>query len=582
MYPKLVKVMSGKKNIQEITYLRLAERVKVNGVWRERIIANLGRQDILGKKEFGELLLKLRKYTDEVLVTPQEIESRKCMDYGTVLVGKKIWEEIGIGKWITRICGKVPSVSLGVSGVLAMVLNRLTQAHSKLAMHDWIKIVYLPEWRADKFTKLMVAESSKDTAEWYYRTMDWLVKGKRKEEIEESIALWAKTLFAVNVVFYDITNIQFEGWEELKQARHGYIRLGRKNHKQILLGIIMIEGLPVASHIFRGNRAEKTTLLWVKDKVKKQFNVDKIIIVCDRGMISENSLLEIEAKKDGYIVALKRRRCEEVRPLLGKDISLFMPIKTDKKGDVLLSALEGEQEDGKRRIVVYNPVKAEEEKKKRRDIIRELEEDLNNLLDSVKNGEKKSIKSIIVSAERILNRKNGKRYFNYTSEKDGDFRYNINEEGLLAEENLDGKFVIKTTEHNLTMKDIVFRYKDLTDIEDGFRELKDFIKVSPIYHWRYRRVKAHIFICMLALLLEKYLGQKLFKAGIKLSPRTALYKLKNIKIVENQVRHLNLKYVTPPNRETEQILEACGIFNLPKILNKSDELIEDNAVFVEK
>lgn len=572
MYPKLVKVKSGKKNIQEITYLRLAERIKVNGVWKERVIANLGRQDIIGKKEFGELLFKLRKYTDEVLVTPQEIESRECMDYGAVLVGKKIWEEIGIGKWIKRICGKAPAVSLGVSGVLAMVLNRLTQARSKLAMHDWIKTVYLPEWRTDKFTKLIGSDNSNNTAEWYYRTMDWLVVGNRKEKIEEGIALWAKTLFAVEVVFYDITNIQFEGWDELKQARHGYIRLGRKNHKQILLGIIMIEGLPVASHIFRGNRAEKTTFLWVKDRVKKQFNVDRVVIVCDRGMISDGSLLEIEAKKDGYIVALKRRRCEEVRPLLEKDVSLFTPIRTDKEGNILLSALEGEQEDGKRRIVVYNPVKAKEEQKKRQDIIMELGEDLNNLSGSVNNGEKTSVKSIIVSAEKILNRKNGKRYFNYTSEKDGDFRYNINKEGLLREGKLDGKFVIKTTEQNLATKDIVFRYKDLTDIEDGFRELKDFIKVAPIYHWRYRRVKAHIFICMLALLLEKYLGQKLHKAGIGLSARKALDKLKNIKIVENQVKHLNLKYVTPPNRETEKILEACGIFNLPKILNKSDEL----------
>lgn len=582
MYPKLVKVRSGKKNIQEITYLRLAERVKVNGVWREHIVANLGRQDIIGKKEFGELLLKLRKYTDEVLVTPQEIESKQCMDYGAVLIGKKIWEEIGIGKWMTKICGKVASVSLGVSGVLAMVLNRLTKARSKLAMYDWIKTVYLPEWRTDKFNKLIAEDDPKEAAEWYYRTMDWLVKGKRKEKIEESIALWAKTLFPVNVVFYDITNVQFEGWEELKQARHGYIRLGRKNHKQILLGIIMIEGLPVASHIFRGNRAEKTTFLWIKDKVKKQFNVDKVIIVCDRGMISESSLLEIEAKKDGYIVALKRRRCEEVRPLLEKDVSLFTPIRTNKEGDVLLSAWEGEQENGRRRIVVYNPLKAKEEQKKRQDIIKELGEDLNNLSDSIKKGKKNSVKSIIVSAEKILNRKNGKRYFNYTSEKDGDFRYNINEEGLLVEEKLDGKFVIKTTEQNLTIEDIVFRYKELTDIEDGFRELKDFIKVSPVYHWRYRRVKAHIFICMLALLLEKYLEQKLHKAGIKLSARKALDKLKNIKIVENQVKHLNLKYVTPPNQETEKILEACGIFNLPKILNKSDELIENNAVFVKK
>lgn len=568
MYPKLVTAKSGSKNVKEITYLRLAEKVKVKGAWREKVIANLGRQDILGKKEFGELLLKLRKYTNEVLVTPEEIESKQCMEYGSVLIGKKIWEEIGLEKCITRICGKILPVSLGEPGVLAMVLNRLTMPRSKLALHDWIQTVYLSEWRTEKFIKLIKADNPKDTAEWYYRTMDWLIKGKNKEKIENEIAVWAKTLFAVEVVFYDITNIQFEGWEELKQARHGYIKLGRKNHKQILLGVVMMEGLPVASHIFRGNRAEKTTLLWIKDKVKKQFNVSRVITVCDRGMITESSLMEIESKNDGYITALKRRRCQEIQPLLEKDSSLFTPIKTDKEGNILLKAQEAEIEDGKRRIIVYNPIKAEEEKKKRKDIIREIENDLHELSDAVKEGGKKSVKNIIASAEKTLNRKNGKRYFNYACKKEGDFQYSLNEKGLAMEEKLDGKFVIKTTEQNLSLEQVVFRYKDLMDIEDGFRDLKDFIKVAPVYHWRYRRVKAHIFICILALLLEKYLEQKLSKTKINLSARKALDKLKNIKIVENKVGHLNLKYITPPNHETEKILEACGIFNLPKILSE--------------
>jgi transposase len=408
--------------------------------------------------------------------------------------------------------------------------------------------------------------------------MDWLIKGKNKEKIENEIAVWVKTLFPVEVVFYDITNIQFEGWEELKQARHGYVRLGRKNHKQILLGVVMIEGLPVVSHIFRGNRAEKTTLLWIKDKVKKQFNVSRVVTVCDRGMITDDSLLEIESKGDGYITALKRRRCQEIQPLLEKDLSLFSAIKTDKEGNVLLKAQEAEKEDGKRRIIVYNPIKAEEEKKKREDIIKELEKELIELSDAVKKGEKKSVKNIITSAEKILNRKNGKRYFSYTCKKDGEFQYSANEKGLELEEKLDGKFVIKTTEQNLSLEQVVFRYKDLMDIEDGFRNLKDFIKVAPVFHWRYRRVKAHVFICVLALLLEKYLEQKLSKAKIKLSARKALDKLKNIKIVENKVGHLNLKYITPPNRETEKILEACGIFNLPKILSepfaKTAEILE--------
>ncbi len=559
MYPKLVKA-------KEFIYLRLIERVKINDIWKERVVANLGRQDVLGKEALGALLLKLRRFSSEILVTPQEIESRCAKDYGAVLVGQRLWREIGLDRWITAICGQPKGVSIGEPGVLAMALNRLTSPKSKLALYDWMPTVYLDDWQTKKFE---LPDDPDVYAERFYQTMDWLIRGKNKEKIEERLGSWARTLFPVTLAFFDITNIQFEGWEKLKQARHGYIRLGRKNHKQILLGLVMIEGLPAASFLFRGNRAEKTTLLWVKDKIKKQFNVGRVVFVCDRGMISEENLTEIEAQKDGYIVALKRRRCEEVSPLLLEDTSKFTAIQQDREGKPTLLAWEAPQEEGKRRLVAFNPLVAQEEKIKRLSIIRELEGELEELSQKVKSDKPrtpKTARAIVAAAEKILSHKHGKRYFTYTCEQDGRFEFGPNEKGRSLEDNLDGKFVIKTTETDLSLKDAVFKYKDLMEVEHGFRNLKDFIRVAPVFHWRYRRVKAHLFICTLALLLERYLEQKLKKAGLDISARHALEKLKTIKVVANKVGHLDLKYVTVPNRQLEQILAACGIFKLPKIL----------------
>jgi len=561
LYARLVSTSSGK---HAVVYLRLLEKVKVNGVWKERVVCNLGRQDVEGKCALGDLLKRLRRFTDEVLVTPEEIESRRAKDYGAVLVGEKLWKEMGLGRWIRDCCGPPKGVALGESGVLAMVLNRLTSPKSKLALYDWMPTVYLPAWQGKKFE---LPEEPEVFAERFYQTMDWLVKGKNKERIEMKIAGWAQTLFPVEIVFYDITNVQFEGWEELQQARFGYIRLGRKNHKQILLGLVMVEGLPVACHLFRGNRAEKTTLWWVRERVKKQFNVGRIVFVCDRGMITGENLSEIETEKDGYIVALKRRRCEEVEPLLQQDISSFTPIKTGKEEEVLLSAWEAPLEGDKRRIVVFNPIKAEEERGKRRAVIQELAEELEELRLQVQSGKRpQKVQSICARAERILSGKHGKRLFGYKAEKDGHFEFYPNEKGRALEEKLDGKFVIKTTEKDLSLKEVVFKYKDLMDVEDGFRDLKDFIRVAPVFHWKYRRVKAHIFICVLALLLERYLELKLKRAGLHYTARKAIEKLKNIKVVDNQVGALALKYVTPPSQETQQLLAACGIFKLPKIL----------------
>ncbi len=580
MYPKLVKIKSGKENTPPLVYLRLMERVKVNGAWKERVVANLGRQDLEGRQSFGELLLKLRRFSDEVLVRPEEIESREALEYGTVLVGQKLWEDIGLPRILLGICGKMPSVSLGEPGVLAMVLNRLSAPRSKLALHEWMPTMYLPPWRTSRFQKL--PEDPVDYAEWFYRTMDWLIKGKNKEKIEAAIASWAQTLFPVEVVFYDITNVQFESWKKLKQARFGHVKLGKKNHKQILLGLVMVEGLPVACHLFRGNRAEKTTLVWVKDKLKKQFNVGRVITVADRGLITGSALDQIEADQDGYIVALKRRRCEEVRPLVDQALTTFTPLRWDRDGTATLWAWEAPLEKAdaphrpdKRRIVVYNPSKAHEDKQKRESAIRELEGHLQALRTQVLEGKgkPKTIQAITIAAEKILSRRNGKRYWRYQVKKARSFEFEAHNESRTLEENLDGKFVIKTTEHNLSLKASVFKYKDLLEVEDGFRQLKDFIKVAPVYHWRYRRVKAHVFICVLALLLEKLLDRKLKEANVNLSARKALEILKNIRVVSNRVGNLELKYVTPPTQESDRILAACGIYKLPKILPDSKRWI---------
>jgi len=573
MYPKLVTVKSGQKKTRELVYLRLMERVKVDGLWKERVVANLGRQDVEGREALGNLLVKLRRFTDEVMVRPDEIESRTALDYGTVLVGQKLWQQIGLDRIVSDVCGKSLAGSLGELGVLAMALNRLCAARSKLALYDWMPTVYLPAWQKSGFA---IPEDSDVYAERFYRTMDWLIKGKNKEKIEARIASWAQTLFPVEVVFYDITNVQFEAWQELKQARFGHVKLGKKNHKQILLGLVMVEGLPVACHLFRGNRAEKTTLLWVKNKLKKQFNVGRVITVADRGMITGSALHQIEVDKDGYIVALKRRRCEEVRPLLDQDLASFTALRWDRdKMTVTLMAWEAplEKSDSpdrtdKRRIVVYNPFKAQEDKEKRIRAIAELEGELQELRAHVLEGKgkPKTIQAITIAAEKILSHKSGKRYWRYQVKKDRSFEFEAYQEGRSLEEKLDGKFVIKTTELNLSLKDIVFKYKDLLDVEDGFRQLKDFIKVAPVYHWRYRRVKAHVFICVLALLLEKLLDRKLNEAKVDLSARKALEKLKTIKVVSNRVGKLDLKYVTPPTQELDKILAACGLYKLPKIL----------------
>jgi len=594
MFVKLTTVKSGKKRV-EITYIRLLEKYRgKDGKFHERAVANLGRMDIEGRTNITRLLKSLRRFSDEILVTPEEIESKAALEYGQLLVCRKLWNEIGLGEWIRESCGRVAKYSLGESGVLAMVLNRLISPGSELGLCRWLETVYLEE-----FDNRFRDGDTKRRADRFYSTLDWLIKGK--ERIEEKVYFWIRTLFPVDVVFYDITNVQFEG-KGPAMSRIGYARLGKRNHKQVLLGIIMIEGLPVAHYVFRGNQAEKKTLSWITKEVKKKYNVGRIIFVVDRGMITVTNLEEI-AKEDGYIVAIRRRKDEEAKELLesgndgfieikenlfAKEVKIDMSKKNKNKRskDIKNVVVNDTEIDDKRRVVCLNPEKAKEQKAKRESIMTELEHQLVELKEKADNGKVKNQKVITSSAERILNKKHGKRYFDYKV-GEGKFEYWQKKENIDYEEKLDGKFMIKTTEKDLTLKEIVLRYKDLSNIEGCFRDIKDFIEVAPVYHFLNRRVRAHIFVGVLALLVQRYMEKKLDNAKLEISSERVLEKLKAIHVVINQVKHLCLKYVTPPSKELEQILRVFGIPKLPKMLSdiskdtvpgeKRDNLMVENG-----
>ncbi|MEW5897487.1 MAG: IS1634 family transposase [Nanoarchaeota archaeon] len=517
------------------------------------MVANLGRLDLIGEK-LGNLLKQLRKFTSEVLVTPEEIESKAALEYGPLLVGKKLWEETGLGKLLSDKFTNLKITKYGEPQVLAMVLNRMMCPSSELSMINWLDEIYLPEFENPLFGK--PEEASKVRAERFYRCLDYLIREKRS--IEDHLWNFTRTLLPADIIFYDITNVQFEG-DGPKSARIGYARLGKRNHKQILLGLVVLGGLPVAHHVFRGNRAEKTTLDWISQTVKKRYNVNKIIYVADRGMITTSNLEAIEKRKDGYIVGIKRRHNKESEKLLEENPETFDKIKEN------LFAKEIRLSDV-RFIVCFNPLKASEEKKKRREIIQELETDLHSLKEKVKIGQLKKVKPIIARAEEILRHKHGKRYFDYEAGV-GKFEYWIDTKNIGKEEKLDGKFIVKTKEKGLLTEEVVKRYKDLADVENMFKELKDFLCVMPVYHYADRRVKAHIFVCVLALFLEKYFEQKLETAQIDISARKAIRELKKIRVVINQVGKFTLKYVTPPNDEMKKILNSVGIMELPKILS---------------
>jgi len=166
-----------------------------------------------------------------------------------------------------------------------------------------------------------------------------------------------------------------------------------------------------------------------------------------------------------------------------------------------------------------------------------------------------------------LRRKRVASFFQWSFDSQGKLTYHRREEEISKEAALDGLFIIRTNSQDLSKEALALGYKTLWEVEDAFREVKDFIKVRPIYHRNDERVKGHIFICFLAYLLERLMEKRLEQHGLFLSARKALQCFSPIKVVISELAGQRIKKVTSIVKEQEEILKALGVQKMPKIVS---------------
>lgn len=364
----------------------------------------------------------------------------------------------------------------------------------------------------------------------------------------------------MSLVFYDITSTHFEGIN-CELARFGYSRDRRTDKKQILLGLVVTdEGIPIAHEVFEGNHADKSTLKGVLEDLKRRFSIKRCIFVCDRGMVSKENIEYLESEDYEYIVSLKKRRSKEVKAALESS-----PSQYDRLEENLLA--KGVRFKDTRYLIYYNPEKAQNDRSFRENLIERQKKKLERLKMMVKRGRLKRKKLILSRALQILSSTKGsKKYFSVFSEDDGKFSFQIKQKVLSADEALDGIYLLKTNCQDLSNLEINRAYKELSQVEDAFREMKDFLKIRPIYHHIEIRVRAHVLICVLAYTIEKILDRELSDKDIDLSAREAFELLDEVRLVENQVADKKIKCVTEIAKEHSQVLKAVGIKALPRVI----------------
>src|SRR5712692_3636181 len=314
MFLRTVKVKRADGHIDE--YVRLVESVWRNGRPEHRVISNLGRKDLLAPH--ADALLRMLKGEEP---TRPQADAVGAWDWGPLLVARQLWRQLGVEQTLDAVARDRGAVA---DHALALVASRLETPTSEHGMARWLETAYvcdrsgqrwLPAWRDEAERRASarprVRVQDRQLRQWY-GTLDRLVTAK--PQIEQALFRRLRTLFALNVdlVFYDLTSTYFEGNGTAALAKHGHSRDGKPRNRQVLVGVVMIDGWPIAHHVFEGNRRDASTVTEVVSDLQARFGLRRVVFVGDRGMVTAPNVALLRAQEQGYVVGLNRRRRPKV------------------------------------------------------------------------------------------------------------------------------------------------------------------------------------------------------------------------------------------------------------------------------
>jgi len=381
--------------------------------------------------------------------------------------------------------------------VIAMIVSRIVNPGSKLATARAIS----RETCSTALGDLLAINHLSETD--LYRAMDWLLK--RQDKIESSLA--RKHLENGSLVLYDVSSSYFEG-VCCPLARRGHNRDKKQGKLQIVYGLLCAKnGCPVAIEVFEGNTADPKTLKVQIDKLRNRFGLERVIIVGDRGMLTSARIREELAPEDGldWISALKAPSIRRIMADKQIDRSLF-----DRQD---LAEITHPDFSGERLIVCYNPLLEQKREKTRQELLAATEKQLEKTRKAVLRKRKplRGVKQIGIAVGKVINKYQVGKHFRITLTDDS-LGWRRKEDALESEARLDGFYIIRTNveEKILNADETVKTYKQLSLVEQAFRSLKTVdLKIRPIYHYLAGRVKAHVFLCMLAYYVEWHMRQRL-------------------------------------------------------------------------
>jgi len=522
-------------------YVQLVESYRDEaGKPRQRTIATVGRLDEAGGA-VDSLLTGLLRATGRAAVdapgdTPEAaavnsgIRFDSSLAFGDVFALDRLWHELGFNE----IAGLLRSARLSFDAealVRAMVFNRLCDATSKLGLLRWLQTTWLPG-----------VDPAEVTHQRLLRTMDALQS--QADAVASLVSRLLRPLIdqRLSVVFYDLTTLRAEGLSE--QAgdlrRFGLAKEGIIARQCLLSVVQTAEGLPISHRVWGGNVAETSTLASAIAEVTRNYPVQRIILVADRGLLSVDNLAMLDGLKVGnspleYIVAVPGRRYAEFVDVLAEVQPLCVGAAAELIGEVPWTPAKAKDSPKKRLVWAHDPQRAAEQSTQRELRMAELLSRAEHSvvkLDAQDEGKKSKGRKLSDAGARarlyheVIEARLGRII--KVDLKNEQLSWDINEDALAQARLMDGKLLLVTNVADLTPTEVVLRYKSLADIERGFHVLKSEIEIAPMFHRLPDRIRAHAQICFIALVLHRVMRMRLKAAGSKTSPERALELLRQL------------------------------------------------------
>ena len=476
-------------------YLQIVENRKEKGKVKQRVISTIGRMDQLQAKGRVETLIRsLSRFSEKtmLILSGKSDVSADAVKIGPSIIFERLWKETGIKKAIQRLLIDRRFEFDVERAIFLTVLHRLIVSGSDR---------FCERWRRD----YNINGTEQLDLHHLYRAMTFLgevVDDQKaatpftprcnKDLIEESIFFDQRDMFSgLDLVFFDTTSIYFEG-QGGTIGKRGFSKDHRPDLNQMVVGAIIDDkGRPVCCEMWPGNTTDVKTLIPVTDRIRKRFGINSFCVVADRGMISADTIEELEDRHISYILGTRMRRVNEIKfDVLsrGGRYSEVYPEGLTSKDPSPLKVKEILHND-KRYIVCINTRQARKDAADREAIIASLKEQL-----------KKGPKSLV----------GNKGYRKYLKlDKDS---AHIDMDKVKNESRFDGKWVL-TTNTDLPTEKIALKYKELWQVERVFRDVKTMLHTRPVYHQKDENIRGHVFCSFLALVLRKELERRLNAAG---------------------------------------------------------------------